>query len=171
MNKEGICLLCSKPIDPKRRVKIFKHGEETNVSKILRNFLGDNVFLGSVVCYGCLTKAKNLEPFQSEMKESVNNIKLTTRTKRLISESPKVAHKRTPFKDHANMLEIRKMMFKVEPTSETKSKPTIVHKVHSSTQTDDIEEDGISVVIFAFLSIFAYEVKFGAYYTHGDGGT
>ena len=89
----------------------------------------------------------------------------------LVGKSPKVAHKRTPFKDHANMPEIRKMLFKVEPTSETKSKPTIVHKVHSSTQTDDIEEEGISVVIFAFLSIFAYEVKFGAYYTHGDGGT
>ena len=128
------------------------------MSQILWNFLRDNVFLGSAVCYGCLTKAKNFEPFQSEMKESVNNIKLTTQTKRLINESPKVAHKtqcqRTTFKDLANTPEIRKMLFKVEPTSETKSKPTIVHKVHSSTQTDNIEE-GISVVMFAFLSIFS----------------
>ena len=80
------------------------------MSKKQRNFLGDNVFLGSVVCYGCLTNTKNFEPFQSEMKESVNNIQLTTQTKRLISESPKVAHKtqcqRTPFKDLANTPEI-----------------------------------------------------------------
>ena len=100
------------------------------MSQILWNFLRDNVFLGSAVCYGCLTKAKNFEPFQSEMKESVNNIKLTTQTKRLINESPKVAHKthcqRFPFKDLANTPEIRKMLFKVEPTSETKSKPTII---------------------------------------------
>ena len=80
VNKEGICLLCSKPVDPKQRIKIFTQGEEINVSKILQNFLGDNVFLGSVVCYGYLTKAKNFKPFQLEMKESVNNIKLTTRT-------------------------------------------------------------------------------------------
>ena len=107
------------------------------MSNILRTFLGDDVFLGSVVCNGCLTKAKNFEQFQSEMKESVNNIKLTTQTKRLISESPKVAHKthyqRTPFKDQANTLEIRNMLFKVEPKSETKSKPTIVHRAFQYT--------------------------------------
>ena len=160
VNKEGICLLCSKQVDPKRSIKIFKHGEETNVSKILRTFLLDDVFLGSVVCNGCLTKAKNFEQFQSEMKESVNNIKLTTRTKRLISESPKVAHKThcqsTPFKDQANTPEIRKMLFKVEPKSETKSKPTIVHKVHSSTQTDDIRNRRRKICGNVCLSIYLF---------------
>ena len=35
VNKNGICLLCLKLIDQKQRIRIFKHGEETEVSKIL----------------------------------------------------------------------------------------------------------------------------------------
>ena len=49
MNKDGICLLGLRPIDPKQRIIIFKHRDETEVSKILRKFKGDNVFLGCVV--------------------------------------------------------------------------------------------------------------------------
>ena len=49
MNKDGICLLSSRPIDPKQRIIIFKHRDETEVSKILRKFKGDAVFLGCVV--------------------------------------------------------------------------------------------------------------------------
>ena len=50
VNKDGICLLCSRPIDPKQRIIIFKHRDETEVSKILRKFKVDDVFLGCVVC-------------------------------------------------------------------------------------------------------------------------
>ena len=35
VNKDGICLLCLKRTDPKQRIRIFKHREETEVSKIL----------------------------------------------------------------------------------------------------------------------------------------
>ena len=50
MNKNGICLFGSRPIDPKQRIIIFKHRDETEVSKILRKFKGDDVFLECVVC-------------------------------------------------------------------------------------------------------------------------
>ena len=69
VNKDGICLLGSRPIDPKQRIIIFKHRDETDVSKILRKFKGDDVFLGcvvriSTVCIKCvppwcLARAKN----------------------------------------------------------------------------------------------------------------
>ena len=49
VNKDGICLLGSRPIDQKQRIIIFKHRDETEVSKILRKFKGDGVFLGCVV--------------------------------------------------------------------------------------------------------------------------
>ena len=51
-NKDGIRLLGSRPIDPKQRIIIFKHRDETEVSKILRKFRGDYVFLG---CVGCIS--------------------------------------------------------------------------------------------------------------------
>ena len=59
VNKDGICLLGSRPIDQKQRIIIFKHRDETEVSKILRKFKGDGVFLGcvvfiSTVCIKCV---------------------------------------------------------------------------------------------------------------------
>ena len=67
VNKDGICLLGSRPIDPKQRIIIFKHRDETEVSKILRKFKGDDVFLGcvvriSTVCIKCVPRKgkKNL---------------------------------------------------------------------------------------------------------------
>ena len=33
VNKDGICLLGSRSIDPKQRIIIFKHSDETEVSK------------------------------------------------------------------------------------------------------------------------------------------
>ena len=50
VNKDEICLLGSRPIDHKQRIIIFKHRDETEVSKILRKFKGDDVFLGCVEC-------------------------------------------------------------------------------------------------------------------------
>ena len=51
MNKDGIFfLLGSRPIDPKQRIRIFIHRDETEVSKLLRKFKEDEVFLGCVVC-------------------------------------------------------------------------------------------------------------------------
>ena len=50
VNKDGICLLGSKPIDPKQNIIIFKHRDETEVSKILRKFIGEGVFIGCIVC-------------------------------------------------------------------------------------------------------------------------
>ena len=57
VNKDGICLLEWRLIDPKQRIII----DETEVSKILRKFKGDEVFLGCLVCVFnvCLAKAKN----------------------------------------------------------------------------------------------------------------
>ena len=50
VNKDGICLLGSRPIDTKQRIIIFKHRDETEVSRILRKFKGDDVFLVCAVC-------------------------------------------------------------------------------------------------------------------------
>ena len=52
VNKDGIRLLGSRPIDPKQRIIIFKHRDETDVSKILRKFKGEYVCLG---CVGCIS--------------------------------------------------------------------------------------------------------------------
>ena len=66
VNKDGICLLGSRPINPKQRIIIFKHRDETEVSKLLRKFKGDEVFLVGCVVFistvymnACLAKAKN----------------------------------------------------------------------------------------------------------------
>ena len=61
VNKDGICLLGSRTVDPNQRIIIFKHRDETEVSKILRKFKGDDVFLGSVVyistvCIKCVSR-------------------------------------------------------------------------------------------------------------------
>ena len=50
VNKDRISLLGSRPIDPKQRIIIFKHRDETEVSKPLQKIKGDDVFLGCVVC-------------------------------------------------------------------------------------------------------------------------
>ena len=47
VNKDGICFLGSRPIDPKQRLITFKHRDETEVSNILRKFKGDGVFYPS----------------------------------------------------------------------------------------------------------------------------
>ena len=49
----AFCLLGSRPIDPKQRIKIFKHRE----SKILGKFLEHDVFLE---CAVCLAKANHI---------------------------------------------------------------------------------------------------------------
>ena len=54
VNKDGIRLLGSRPIDPKQRIIILKHTNETEVSKILQKFKGDDVFLGCLVCNSTL---------------------------------------------------------------------------------------------------------------------
>ena len=67
VNKDGICLLGSGPIDPKQRIILLKHRDEIEVSKILRKFKGDDIFLGcvvfiSTVCIKCVSRKgkKNL---------------------------------------------------------------------------------------------------------------
>ena len=66
MNKDGICLLGQRPIDPTQRIIIFKHRDGTEVSKILRKFKGDMTFFLDVLCLSqpyvlnaCLAKAQN----------------------------------------------------------------------------------------------------------------
>ena len=49
-NKDGICLLGSRPIDQKQRIIIFKHRDETEVSKILQKFK-DDVFIWMCCAY------------------------------------------------------------------------------------------------------------------------
>ena len=50
MNKDGICLLCTKLINPKRRIRIFKYEEETEVSKILCKIFFLGVLCVTVYC-------------------------------------------------------------------------------------------------------------------------
>ena len=50
VNKDGICLLGSRQIDPKQRIRIDKHRDKTEVSKIVPKFIGYDAFLGFVVC-------------------------------------------------------------------------------------------------------------------------
>ena len=61
VNKDEICFLGSRLIDPKQRIIIFKHRDETEVSKTLQIFKGDDVFLGcvvftSTVCIKCMSR-------------------------------------------------------------------------------------------------------------------
>ena len=51
VNKDGICVLGSRPIDPKQRIIIFKHRDETEVSKYCENSNGDDVFSGMCCVY------------------------------------------------------------------------------------------------------------------------
>ena len=51
---KDVCLLGLRPIDPKQRIIIFKHRDETEVSKILRKFKDDD-FLGYVVCISTMS--------------------------------------------------------------------------------------------------------------------
>ena len=53
MNKDGIRLLCSRPIDPKQSIRIFEYRDEAEVSKILRKFIGDDVFFK---CFKCVSR-------------------------------------------------------------------------------------------------------------------
>ena len=98
------CLLGSIQIDPKQRIRMFKHRDETEVSKILRKFI-DDVFLEfieciSTVCIKCVSlKAKNL-------------------------------------------VNVRKRCFNLNP--EANYRPQCAF--------DNRAEEGISVVMFAFLS-------------------
>ena len=50
VNKDGICLFGSRRIDPKQRIRIFKHRDETEVLKILQKFISNDVFLVCIVC-------------------------------------------------------------------------------------------------------------------------
>ena len=55
------CELGSRPVDPKQRIRMFKHRDETEVSKILRKFIKDYRFLGffvciSTVCIKCVSR-------------------------------------------------------------------------------------------------------------------
>ena len=102
MNNDGLCLLCAKLMDPKWRIKIVKHGQETEVSKVLSKLVGDDVILGNIVCNSCLTKAKNSDIFVSQTKDSVNFIRSTSRTKPLLKESPKSESKKNVLKDITN---------------------------------------------------------------------
>ena len=60
VNKDGIRLLGSRLIDPKQRIIIFKHRDETEVSKIFQKFKGDDVFLRclciSTLCIKCVSR-------------------------------------------------------------------------------------------------------------------
>ena len=64
VNKDGICLLGSRPIDPKQRIRIFKDRDETEVSKYCENSKEMTLF-SDVLCVSrpcvlnaCLAKAK-----------------------------------------------------------------------------------------------------------------
>ena len=95
VNNDGICFLCIKSVEPKRRIKICKHGEKTEVSQVLRNLVGEEVFLGNIVCAPCLNRAKNFDSFQSQIKDSVKFVKENNRTKRLMKDSPSSSSKKT----------------------------------------------------------------------------
>ena len=116
VNKDGIRLLGSRPIDPKQRIIIFKQRDETGVSKILRKIKGDNVFLGcvvriSTVCIKCVPR-----------KGQKNS---------LLNKYTKVGKRCFNLNREANY----------RPQS----------------AFDERTEEGISVVMFAFLSIFHWD--------------
>ena len=79
----------------------------------------------------------------------MNYIKSNTQMKRMNSESPKIATKKTPFQYIINTAKSQKTLFKVKSSNKV-----IVHKVHSSMQTHNRDKEVKSVVMFAFLSIF-----------------
>ena len=65
VNKDGICLLDSRPIDPKQRIIIFKHRDETQLSKNCKKSKEMTLF-SDVLCVSrpcvlntCLAKPKN----------------------------------------------------------------------------------------------------------------
>ena len=81
VNKDGICLLGSRPIDPKQRIIIFKHRDETEVSKILRKFKGDDVFLGcvvriSTVCIKCMPRKGKKTNYLTNTPKSENTVSI-----------------------------------------------------------------------------------------------
>ena len=67
VNKDGICILSARPINPKQRIIIFKHRDETEVSKILRKF----VFLECVVRISTRVSRKGKQLTQSENAVSI----------------------------------------------------------------------------------------------------
>ena len=77
VNKDGIRLLGSRPIDPKQRIIIFKHRDKTEVSKILQKFKGDDVFLGCLVYYMCVSQRQKTNYLTNKPK-SENAVSMPT---------------------------------------------------------------------------------------------
>ena len=55
MNKDGICILGSKPIDPKQRIIIFKHRDETQK---YRENSKEVTFFSDVLCLGPILRPR-----------------------------------------------------------------------------------------------------------------
>ena len=111
MNKDGICLPGSRPIDPKQLIIIFKHRYETEVSKILRKF----VFLECVV-------------------------RISPACIKYVSRKGK---RRTRQIHHT----VGKRCFNLNREANYRPQSAF----------DETTEEGISVVVFAFLSIFHWD--------------
>ena len=77
VNKDGIRLLGSRPIDPKQRIIIFKHRDETEV-KILQKFKGDDVFLGCLVCISTLCIKCQKTNYLTNTPKSENAVSMPT---------------------------------------------------------------------------------------------
>ena len=72
-------LLDSRPIDPKQRIRMLKHRDETEVSKILREFIEDDVFFSDSFCVSrpcvlnaCLVKALSTNKYNNVGKDCSN---------------------------------------------------------------------------------------------------
>ena len=73
-----VCLLGSRPIDPKQRIRIFTHRDETEVSIILQKSSDVLVVCISAVCvFKCVSrKGKQLNTFKSATPKSENAVSI-----------------------------------------------------------------------------------------------
>ena len=78
VNKDGIRLLGPRPIDPKQRIIIFKHRDETYVSKLLQNFKRDDVFLGCLVCILTRVSQRQKTNYLTNTPKSENAVSMPT---------------------------------------------------------------------------------------------
>ena len=76
VEKDDLYLLYANFIESKRRIRILKHGKETEVLGIIRNVVGNDLTLASAVRTSCLNKPKSFA-FQSQVSAALTVLKDT----------------------------------------------------------------------------------------------
>ena len=75
VNKDGICLLGSRSIDPKQRIRIFKHRDETEVSKYCENSKEMTLF-SDVLCIATVCIKKQKTNYFTNTPKSENSVSI-----------------------------------------------------------------------------------------------